>query len=320
MIKLESYVESNLTVAFSGYNMKHFAILAIESFLFLNPHMRSSVVYFDDFSTDGTKEELEKRGIRVITWLSDVYERFEATKRQNLYIRVSYINESILKQVETRYLFLFDGDVAFFGNEFYKNSLYRIQSEKAIALGYRSCIPLMQEEIEEAVGTELFKYLNEYNESSYFKKNYRKRNRLIDGHIKEFEVGTHYSERMLPTFMLIDAELCKKSKAYTDIPEDINLAPDYKAGSAILDTSVSWFYVIKSLGYPILDTALDDIQRSVIHLDWVASSIKFAVREHHERIIKSMWSNPNLGTACRFAGIRIEDLIFDLIESKEPAE
>ena len=101
----KSDILNNITIAFSGYNIKDFAILAIESFLLLNPDMRKNIVYFDDESTDGTKEELESRGIRVITWLPEIIEeRNKYDKEVEILFgcpqkttpeRVSFINKCI---------------------------------------------------------------------------------------------------------------------------------------------------------------------------------------------------------------------------------
>ena len=63
---------NDITILFSGYNIKWLAVLAIESFLYFNPDLRKNVVYFDDESDDGTKKELKSRGIRVITWLPQI--------------------------------------------------------------------------------------------------------------------------------------------------------------------------------------------------------------------------------------------------------
>lgn len=109
---------NDITIAFSGYNIKNFALLAIESFLKIYPNFRSSVVYFDDDSTDGTSHELMGRGIKVITWTKELRDEFSSYKfkpNTTLYTssRVSFIMREIMQQTQTKYLLINDGDVFF---------------------------------------------------------------------------------------------------------------------------------------------------------------------------------------------------------------
>lgn len=112
---------SQTTIAFSGYNIKNTVLLAIESFLKIYPSMKSQIVFFDDFSTDGTKNELKSRGIKVITWDKGLLEKYNQYVKENpqwtdvqtLSVRVSFILENIIKQTPTDFLLLNDGDVVF---------------------------------------------------------------------------------------------------------------------------------------------------------------------------------------------------------------
>lgn len=111
---------SDVTIAFSGHNIKEFAILAIESFLLHYPDLRSNILYFDDESTDGTAEALENRCIKVVTWDSDMlnsYQKFSKLKLPNdnkvgyVSARVSYIMNQLMRMCSTKYLLILDGDV-----------------------------------------------------------------------------------------------------------------------------------------------------------------------------------------------------------------
>ena len=107
---------NNLTIAFSGYNIKWVAVGAIESFLYNYPQLRNNIVYFDDESTDGTKEELESRKIKVISWK---YKKSEYEKlvnkfnNENISVRINAMIQDIALQTNTKYLLLCDGDTFF---------------------------------------------------------------------------------------------------------------------------------------------------------------------------------------------------------------
>jgi len=117
---------TNTTIAFSGYNIKSIVLLAIESFLKMYPSMKSQIIFFDDFSTDGTAAALKLRGIKVITWDNSLLEKYNQYVKDNphwsnvqtLSVRVSFILENIIRQTPTDYLLLNDGDVIFKNNNF----------------------------------------------------------------------------------------------------------------------------------------------------------------------------------------------------------
>lgn len=99
----------------TGHNIKWFAVLAIETLIKNTAASRDQVVYFDDFSTDGTREELEKRGIRVITWDDLTFRRFRRNRLKNdLSVRVDQIVKSACMSIQTKYVCFLDGDTAYF--------------------------------------------------------------------------------------------------------------------------------------------------------------------------------------------------------------
>lgn len=105
----------NTTILVPGHNVKWFVVLAIESFLACSPFKREQVVFFDDNSTDGTREELENRGIKVITWDEYNHNRFiHSIQRENLCARVGHIFQTAYKQIHTDYVFTLDSDMVFF--------------------------------------------------------------------------------------------------------------------------------------------------------------------------------------------------------------
>lgn len=119
-------MNSQITVAFSGYNIKNTILLAVESFLKMYPSMKSQIIYFDDYSTDSSVISLKARGIKVITWDKSLLQQYNEyvinnpqwTDVQTLSVRVSFIIENISKQTTTDFLLLNDGDVMFKNNNF----------------------------------------------------------------------------------------------------------------------------------------------------------------------------------------------------------
>lgn len=71
------YYHPNITIAFSGYNIKNNILLAVDSLLKIYPRMKSLVLYFDECSTDGTVKELKVRGIRTISWDKELLNQYD---------------------------------------------------------------------------------------------------------------------------------------------------------------------------------------------------------------------------------------------------
>jgi len=116
----------DISVVFSGYNIKNIASFAIDTFIKQYPGLKNKIVYFDDFSTDGTKAHLIKKGIKVITWRKEEIDAYNYLLKKNFFkhqvhmlsVRVSFIINSIFNQLNTKYVFMNDGDVAFYDNGF----------------------------------------------------------------------------------------------------------------------------------------------------------------------------------------------------------
>ena len=102
----------DLTISFSGYNIKGFLELAIMSFLRHHPDLRENIVVFDDESTDGTKEMLERIGVRRTSWMNEEYIN-SPIRRKNITVRVNMITTELIEQCQTKYLLNFDGDLYF---------------------------------------------------------------------------------------------------------------------------------------------------------------------------------------------------------------
>ena len=116
----------NLTISFSGYNIKNYLQLAIKSLLYFHPEVKECIVVFDDNSTDGTKEWLEENGIKRITWSGKYDDIID-----NLTLRINYIYREIFEQCNTKYLFNLDGDIIFI-NKFMNLLEYHILNNDII--------------------------------------------------------------------------------------------------------------------------------------------------------------------------------------------
>ncbi len=153
-------IVSDITILFTGYNIKPFAVLAIESFLLHNPNMRKNIIYFDDESTDGTKEELQSRGIKVITWLPNIKEKYN-NYEQNIRVgdyghferaclaqRVSFILYCAAMQIKTTYLYVSDADMVFFDDNYFLYAVEDFAKNNCIISGSSSIIPIRNDSSE----------------------------------------------------------------------------------------------------------------------------------------------------------------------------
>ena len=135
----------DLTISFSGYNIKTYLQLAIKSLLYFHPEVKECIVVFDDNSTDGTKEWLKEYGIKRITWsgkYDDIIRDYDK-KYPNYGVCLSYYNNimvrEIMEQTSTKYLMINDGDVVFF-NKFLNTFFEKIKIYKGLFIlgGYES--------------------------------------------------------------------------------------------------------------------------------------------------------------------------------------
>lgn len=106
----EKLFEEDLTIAFSGYNIREYLELSINSLLHFYPHYKDKIIVFDDNSTDDTKEWLRYNNIKRISWKNE----YDLSNTSETGYRIGCIFNEIFNQCETRYLMLNDGDVVFF--------------------------------------------------------------------------------------------------------------------------------------------------------------------------------------------------------------
>ncbi|MFW6007659.1 MAG: glycosyltransferase family A protein [archaeon] len=127
---------NNLTIAFSGRNIKNYLILAIKSFLYFYPDLKDNIIVFDDNSIDGTREWLKEQNIKIITW-SDYTEKFRNIKHRikgSWNFRISMLINEIILQTNTKYLCILDGDIVFLQNKIFKNSINDLNKYSVIGI------------------------------------------------------------------------------------------------------------------------------------------------------------------------------------------
>ena len=100
----------DLSIVFTGYNIKNYISLAINSLLHFHPEYRNKIIVFDDNSNDGTKEWIYKNNFKYITWSKE----YDLSNTSETGYRVSCIYKEIFDQCKTRYLMINDGDIVFY--------------------------------------------------------------------------------------------------------------------------------------------------------------------------------------------------------------
>jgi len=283
-------------------------VLTIESFLLLNPQLRKNVVYFDDESTDGTKEELESRGIRVITWLPDIKEEFlrltkefdskEYLVKDYLPFRVSAINNCIYKQVKTDYLFLSDGDVVFLQNVF-SDEVDKMIETKSTIVGF------MQESIAAYLEGGLNKleteYLNQLNTLGLISI------RNVEG------VRAAVAKRIYLNLVLMNIKELKNRGIYLDKLDKVSPYDDtgQEFYNSVIKHNISFFDIGNYYGF-VFDGDCREIPNyfhsinnpRFIHLLWASSAIRrkkekgLIWTEKFERLKKILLDDQNVKRIC----------------------
>lgn len=132
----------NISIVFTSYNILEYLQLAIYSFLEYYPDFKQSIVIFDDGSDDGTKEWIEKEGLKSITWsnpnnflvqFSNLKKVFSEHTGINASYRNSVMIHNIFKMINTKYIMINDADVLFLKGEWLEKYDYLVTKNKVIA-------------------------------------------------------------------------------------------------------------------------------------------------------------------------------------------
>lgn len=254
------------TVAFSGHNIKWFAVLAIESFLLHYPGMRSNVVYFDDDSTDGTRAELEQRGIKIITWSPSIRGEFQALLdrgffkdcTQTLSSRVCFIIKDIMEQVKTKYLLINDGDVVFKKGGFLENYfMWFGEGNRLVAHEEFSRFPKVYYEVTE--GLKRYEYY------------------------KRFVVPSPFAEGFLcfPRVHMMHAMLDLEYFKSIDLLGD-DLTPEFLEMNlgGFVDTGTDFYHKIADRNIPVKYLSSSEVYDILHHWSWISSANRCSGREN----------------------------------------
>lgn len=198
------YKNSDITVSFGGHNIKHFVVLAVKSFIYFYPELKDNIIYFDDESTDGTQGELEKLGVRVITWnnhytkvMEEVYKHSGMIENS---IRASLSNIIITENCKTKYLCMFDGDVIFKRRGIIEHLFNKKTEESVGCFEIERFIGVMDNETRVKIKKEIMEDLVKYTKLEIIEKSIRA-NRfymyscLIDiENIHKYDIKVDYDE------------------------------------------------------------------------------------------------------------------------------
>lgn len=263
---------NDITVAFAGFNMRHFAVLAIESFLLHYPEMRDNVVFFDDKSTDRTVDDLQRRGIKVITWTEKWYNEYMNLKDSNYFdsttqimsSRVCFIMREIMEQVETKYLLMSDGDVVFKKGGFIEGYIdeFNNTDHKIIFHEEHSIYPGLVMSSLDGINDKQLEYYRRY-ESLYLGNpdpNFNK---------SELDSGVYSSMRVHLLHTIMDLDYFKSIDMLGDrlIKDTFDLMY-----GGLVDTGTDFYHQIMDRGVPFGVISNEFVFGDLVHWGWISSS------------------------------------------------
>ena len=270
----------NLTITFSGHNIRENIQLAVESLLEFHPEVKKNIVVFDDDSTDGTKEWLKKNNIKRITWSEEKRKELRDFNKESI---LSYWNDvmiqDIMNQVKTKYILINDGDVVFL-KKFLENFAKKIDDYKALLVISRFTDAILKERCP-------FKSLQKY--------------KIINDYYDQFS-------RVHIFHGLLDLEFFKKENIYFDDIKDKEVAQSLQSNDRIIngpfgDGGLDFLYQLLSKNIAFYDLKYwDNFENNhIYHLSWRSSYVrrKYISKEFREYLIehldKDINKNPKIG-------------------------
>ncbi|MFW6007924.1 MAG: glycosyltransferase, partial [archaeon] len=111
------------------------------------PNLKDNIIVFDDNSTDGTKEWLEQKHIKMITWkyYKHLLSKDIPGKNLNHTKRISLMNSEIMIQTNTKYLLINDSDVVFLRSGFIEQYLNLVNECDYSCLVHKQYKPIKHE-------------------------------------------------------------------------------------------------------------------------------------------------------------------------------
>jgi glycosyltransferase involved in cell wall biosynthesis len=253
----------DITISFSGHNVKKFLILAIESFLHFFPGSEDKIVVFDDGSTDGTKEFLTEKGIKVITWtidksVLDVEHRGYITPP----VRVNNIVTEIMKQVNTKYLFVNDSDVIFVNDQFLNHYLQNVDKYKVFG-------------IKSVYVFNTTHYEKNDPEIDVLREKYKNHFEILDDVKNPFN-GWKILPKIPQNHMFVDLDYLKSMNLLYDCLDD--KAYSNKLGN-LVDSGVDFYCKLKDNNVPVFEINNAFLQ-DVIHFHGINMDVHLGTESH----------------------------------------
>ena len=290
--KDESNIEKlrkHITIQFTSLNIKPFLQLQIYSFLNFYPELRDNIVVFDDNSTDGTKEWLESKHIKIIEW--DYYKQtikdlLDVSKSGTLHkscVSHSYMIKELLHQVNTKYLFVIDQDLITFNSGWLEKFYDKQERTGQVSIMHNRYYSskLFTENWEDGLTEEEIKYYSQFKD-------------LVINDLKDNDNNIAIKSADL-SFTLFNVEKLREHNLYFD-EDNINFYK--KIGVGYVDTGMSFILRQKQLGLVILDT--DDIihqsdyyykQDEFYHFSQIQTQQRISPPDVYEKILRGAKSN-----------------------------
>ena len=270
----------NITIAFSGFNIKDFAILAMESFLLQYPEMRNNIIYFDDNSTDGSVEAIRDNGIKVITWTDYWENKYLKYKRdllrnstQEASARVCFIMREIMEQTHTKYLLINDGDVVFLEGGFIEKYMEQFRAgSKIVFREEKSVYPKTSSIRDGEACPEVYEYYKKYETD--IKPN---NNRLMQ---EEIEGGVCCAPRAHMLHIAIDLDYLKSIDMLGD---RLNEHTFILMNGGLVDTGTDFYHRIKENNTPCSYISNEELFKTILHWGWLSSSNRISMNNHNLR-------------------------------------
>ena len=259
---------NDISIVFSGHNTEEYVLSAIKSFLLFYPEYKDSIIYFDDDSTDNSVKEVEKLGVKVITWTEEYRQKASEINKtlKSIYgntlekvfvtyvsLRVCCIYHCIMAQLNTKYMLLLDGDIVIL-----KQGLLEDFSEKIL----EGCRYVGIEDL-----TEISDLDNEY-QGNYYKD-----------YVFNLEDGRLVNHRISTFCCLFDIEYLKSINATIDRLDERNIIA---CTGGLVDVGTDFYYFLKENNIPIYEFKYTKNNMPLYHFSFASGMTK-------EKIESNSW-------------------------------
>lgn len=248
---MENINYDDFTIMFTGYNVKNTALLAIRSFQHFYPEFKN-ICYFDDYSSDGSEELLKSEGIKCISWnienyynflsCTDYFNSIEEEKMRDIATvctRVSYMYNSCMKQVGTKYILFMHADSITLKRGLLFQEIEYLKENKIVSLA-----------------------------PNLIMKSYRDRDKE-NRYVPYFEGDK--AAAFISFYLLIDLEYFKSIGRYGDLLDEYNI----QAMGYVIDTLTDFNCFCYKNNIPVKKINLTNEVSYFLHLPSITSGIRY---------------------------------------------